>query len=120
MALNNNDRSGCEWLIEARGCSAAILQSETSLRTLFSELIAGLHLHPVGDATWHRFQNTGGMTGLALLEESHLACHTFPEYGALCLNVFCCRQRPDWEFATYLKSAFGAEEVTVRRFERSY
>lgn len=120
MALNSNDRSGCEWLIEARGCCAATLCNEGLLQALFEQLIEALHLHQIGTATWHRFQGTGGITGLALLQESHLACHTFPEFGALCLNVFCCRPRPDWDFAAYLKQEFQAREVNVRRVERPY
>ena len=65
MALNNNDRSGCEWLIEARGCSAATLQSETSLRTLFGELIAGLHLHPAASPVEIRKAEDGKLTLVA-------------------------------------------------------
>ncbi len=120
MALNSNDRSGCEWLIEARGCPAEVLRSGAALRELFAQLVRGLNLHPVGEATWHQFAENGGITGLALLEESHLACHTFPEFGALCLNVFCCRARPDWAFEDYLRGAFAADQVTVRRVERPY
>ncbi len=120
MALNSSDRSGCEWLIEARDCSAETLRSPDALRVLFAELVNGLNLHPVGETTWHQFAGTGGITGLALLEESHLACHTFPEYGALCLNVFCCRARPDCAFEEYLRRTFDAQQVTVRRMERHY
>lgn len=120
MALNSNDRAGCEWLIEARGCEPGRLASEASLRALFGHLVTSLELHPVGEATWHQFADTGGITGLALLEESHLACHTFPEFGALCLNVFCCRARPGMNFEAYLTKEFHAEGVTVRRVERPY
>ena len=55
---------------------------------------SAMDLHPLGKTSWHQFPNTGGITGVSLLTESHLACHTFPEYGSLCLNVFCCRPRP--------------------------
>ena len=120
MALSSNHRSGCEWLIEAQGCLAETLCSPAVLQGLFSELVSGLDLHPVGTPLWHQFGDTGGVTGLALLQESHLACHTFPEYGALCLNVFCCRARPDWEFELCLQRLFGARQVIVRRVERPY
>ena len=106
--------------MEAHGCAAEVLADAPRLRALFERLIADMNLHSVGEAAWHQFPNTGGLTGLSLLEESHIACHTFPEYGTLCLNVFCCRPRADWDFETNLKAAFGASAVQVRRLERPY
>jgi S-adenosylmethionine decarboxylase len=111
---------GIEWVVEAHGCEAATLVELAKLRRLFEELIAGLTLHPVGGANWHQFPGSGGITGLQLLEESHLACHTFPEFGSLCLNVFCCRPRPQADFETILKQDFGATSVHVRQIERPY
>jgi len=112
--------SGCEWIIDAHGCGAAFLADLDRLKGLFVHLIDGMNLHPVGDPLWHQFPNTGGITGLFLLSESHLACHTFPEHGTLCLNVFCCRPRPDWDFEGELRREFGASDVEVRRLERSF
>ena len=111
---------GCEWLIEARGCDRTALANPEKLQALFDRLIDALGLHPVSQAAWHRFPGAGGITGVCLLAESHLACHTFPEYGSLCLNVFCCRPRPDWDFESYLTHAFDAATVTVRRVDRPY
>jgi S-adenosylmethionine decarboxylase len=112
--------SGLEWVIEGFGCHAAMLADLSKLRALFSDLILGLALRPVGEPLWHQFPSTGGVTGLCLLAESHLACHTFPEHQSICLNVFCCQPRPDWDFADYLKREFGATAVSVRRIERPY
>jgi S-adenosylmethionine decarboxylase len=111
--------SGCEWIVEAHDCNSASLADVEMLRQLFARLIEGMHLHPVADAQWHQFPG-GGITGLALLQESHIACHTFPEYRSLCLNVFCCRPRPDWDFNTHLRQEFGAVSVEVRRLDRPY
>jgi S-adenosylmethionine decarboxylase len=112
--------SGTEWVIEAYGCDGPGLADLPKLRALFADLIAAMALRPVGDPVWHQFPTTGGITGLCLLAESHLACHTFPEHQSICLNVFCCQPRPDWDFAGYFKREFGATLVNVRRIERPY
>jgi S-adenosylmethionine decarboxylase len=112
--------SGIEWVIDAHGCSAESLSSPALLDELFRRIISAMYLRPVGPTQWHQFPNTGGITGLCLLAESHLACHTFPEFGSLCLNVFCCVPREACAFGTVLKGMFGATSVSVRSITRSY
>lgn len=112
--------NGVEWIVEAHGCDAAALADRERLRAFFDSVVAGMDLHPVGETQWHQFPVTGGITGLCLLAESHLACHTFPEHSSLCLNLFCCRPRPEWDFARALAGHFAAARVAVRRVERPF
>ncbi len=112
--------SGLEWIVEAHGCDPSALAEAGRLEGLFQALVEALDLHPLDKSHWHQFPGTGGVTGITLLTESHLACHTFPEYGSLCLNIFCCRPRPAADFEALLKQEFGAARVSVRQVERPY
>jgi S-adenosylmethionine decarboxylase len=112
--------NGIEWLIDAYGCAPERLRNPQCLRQLFDRLILELDLRPIGETAWHQFPDAGGITGLCLLAESHLACHTFPEFGSLCLNLFCCVPREEWDFETELKRAVCATSVTIRTLVRPY
>lgn len=118
--MNQSAMHGLEWVVEAWGCSAAALRDHRALQTLFDSLIADLQLRPVGEPLWHQFAGGGGITGLCLLSESHLACHTFPEHSSLCLNVFSCVPRGEWDFERELRARFGASRVQVRSLVRPY
>ena len=111
--------TGTEWLIEASGCEADALRDLDRLRGLFQQVINDLDLRVVGDPMWHTFPSPGGITGLVLLSESHLACHTYPEFGLITLNLYCCRARPEWPWRQSLHSLLGAREVRVRAIDRA-
>ena len=112
--------SGIEWVVEAFGCSSQSLRDTAVLKDLFTSIIREMKLRPVGETLWHQFPGTGGITGLCLLAESHLACHTFPEHGSLCLNLFCCVPRAEWDFEIVLRQLFGADSISIRRLQRPY
>ena len=38
----------------------------------------------------HHFEEGGGATHLALLAESHIAIHTWPETGFIAVDIFMC------------------------------
>jgi S-adenosylmethionine decarboxylase len=111
---------GAEWIVEAFGCDVRCLTSGDALAALVADVVGSLALRPVAPATWHQFPAPGGITGMLLLAESHLALHTFPEHGSLTLNLFCCAPREEWDWEAGLARHVGAREVRVRRVERRY
>ena len=110
---------GTEWLIDAAGCDAEALGDIERLRVLFGRIIAELELQAVGEMVWHKFPPPGGVTGVVLLTESHLACHTYPEYGVATINLYCCRERPEWPWGERLGEMLGATRVSVRGLRRA-
>jgi S-adenosylmethionine decarboxylase len=112
--------TGIEWIVEAYGCSPDLLRDLKALQSLFALMVDELDLHPCAEAQWRQFDASGGITGVWMLAESHLACHSFPEYGTVCVNLFCCKPRPEWDFARHLRQILGARTVSVRRIDRPY
>ncbi|HVF49197.1 MAG TPA: S-adenosylmethionine decarboxylase [Pyrinomonadaceae bacterium] len=110
---------GTEWLIDAAGCRADALRDVEILGAVFGRIVEEMRLHVVGEVRWHVFPAPGGITGFAVLSESHLACHTYPEFGVATFNLYCCRTRPDWVWEERLRELLGATTVSVRVVERS-
>lgn len=112
--------TGSEWVVEAHGCDPVRLADLGAMQALFGAMVSELSLNPVGDALWHKFPHPGGITGLLLLAESHLAVHTFPEHASLCINLFCCTPRERWDWERRLETLVGSQKVFVRHVERQY
>lgn len=109
---------GYEWLIDAKECNQNALREVETLRNVFARIISDLQLKTIGEGTWHKFEGEGGVTGLVMLTESHLACHTYPEHRTATFNLYCCRERPEWDWTENLKKLLGAKEVRIEMVVR--
>jgi S-adenosylmethionine decarboxylase len=109
---------GAEWMIDACGCSPELLCDLQALKKVCAQIINDLDLRVVGQPMWHQFGPPGGVTGLFLLTESHLACHTYPENGLATFNLYCCNTRPEWQWQGHLRKMLGASTVVVRFVRR--
>lgn len=109
---------GTEWLVDARGCRADALRDLATVRALLERVLARLELSVVGEGLFHAFGGEGGVTGMYLLTESHLACHTYPEHGVATINLYCCRRRGEFPWREVLAEALGATDVDVRMLDR--
>ena len=109
---------GTEWVIDASGCDPEKLADIEQLKSVFDRIVRDLGLNVLGEVAWHQFPDPGGVSGLALLSESHLTCHTYPEHGAATFNLYRCSNRTTWAWEIMLRELLGAAEVNVRVFER--
>ena len=109
---------GTEWIVDAHGCDPSLLRCSATLGRLFDRIVHELVLHPVAEPVWHVFPGAVGITGVLLLSESHLACHTFPERGFAAFDLYCCRPSQPWPWEERLAEALGAGRVHVRSLPR--
>jgi S-adenosylmethionine decarboxylase len=66
----------------------------------------------------HHFQPNGGVSGVAVLAESHISIHTWPEHGYAAIDAFMCGEaRPERAIAV-LRAAFSPGGVQVNELRR--
>jgi len=71
-------------------------------------------------SVFHSFQ-PHGVSGVVVIAESHLAIHTWPEYGYAAVDLFTCGDTVDpWIAYRYLKDKFQAKEADVKDLRRGY
>ncbi len=71
-----------------------------------------LHIH------LHRFTPQGGISGVALLAESHISIHTWPEQDYAALDVFMCGASDPRHTVPVLRRAFQPKRFEVRELLR--
>jgi S-adenosylmethionine decarboxylase len=108
---------GKHCILELYGCDVARLDDEDFLRATLSVAArrAGATLL---NLITHRFEPQG-VTGLALLAESHISIHTWPESGYAAVDVFTCGDHTMPERACSLLArelgASGRKLTSLRR-----
>jgi S-adenosylmethionine decarboxylase len=110
FATRNGVRcAGVHLIVDLRGAERLddIDHIEATLRRCVAAAQATLlHIH------LHHFQPSG-VSGVAVLAESHISIHTWPEAGYAALDVFMCGSANPDACVPVLREAFAAKEVVV-------
>jgi len=70
------------------------------------------------NSTFHHF-SPYGVSGVVVIQESHLAIHTWPEYGYAAVDLFTCGDEVDpWISFDLLKKAFEAKNSSALELHR--
>ena len=94
-------------LVEFMNCKADVLNDVAAIENAMVEAaqIAGA---TVINSTFHHF-SPYGVSGVVVIQESHLAIHTWPEYRYAAVDLFTCGDSVDpWVSFEHLKKAFEA------------
>ena len=71
-----------------------------------------LHIH------LHTFTEGGGISGVAVLSESHISVHTWPERGYAAFDVFMCGDAEPRKAMNVFKRAFNPGRIVVGEHKR--
>jgi S-adenosylmethionine decarboxylase len=71
-----------------------------------------LHIH------LHVFEPGGGISGVAVLAESHISVHTWPERGYAAFDIFMCGEAEPRKALSVLKRAFDPKRIVLGEHKR--
>jgi len=71
-----------------------------------------LHIH------LHHFTPNGGVSGVAVLAESHISIHTWPERNYAALDIFMCGETQPEKAIAVFEKAFQADSIKVTNLQR--
>lgn len=104
-------------LAEFYDCDEALLNHRQTVEKIMVD--AALHAGAeIREVAFHHF-SPQGVSGVVVISESHLAIHTWPEYGYAAVDVYTCGDRVNpWDAYDYLVKHFGAGRVTATEIRR--
>jgi len=79
---------GKHWIVEAEGCDGGIINNEELMVKIVRDAVAAANASLVTIIS-KGFDHMG-VTILALLSESHVGLHTWPQYGYVATDMFTC------------------------------
>jgi S-adenosylmethionine decarboxylase len=66
----------------------------------------------------HAFPGAGGITGVAVLAESHISIHTWPERAFAAVDVFMCGRAEPHKALDVIRGAFIPRGITLMEHKR--
>ena len=104
-------------LVEFFGCSPEIMNQVSTIENgmVSAAETAGA---TVINSTFHHF-SPYGVSGVVVIQESHLAIHTWPEFQYAAVDLFTCGDEVNpWKSFDYLKKVFQASNYSAIEMRR--
>lgn len=104
-------------LVEFMGCEPEIMNDVALIE---NDMVGAAQKAgaTVINSTFHHF-SPYGVSGVVVIQESHLAIHTWPEYGYAAVDLFTCGDQVDaWISFDFLKEKFKAKNYSALEMKR--
>jgi len=98
-------------LVELYGCRRDRIDDPDVVRAVLRGAASAIGSEPLGEA-FHRF-SPQGVSGVLLIAESHLSCHTWPERGYVAVDIYTCAKVDPAPAAEHLRTALEAKSWLV-------
>lgn len=114
---DNSPNLGRHIIVEYYDCDTQIMNDVVQIEQ-FMVNAAKEAQATVVNSTFHHF-SPFGVSGVVVIEESHLAIHTWPEYGYAAVDIFTCGGAVDpWICYKYLEKHFKAGYGSAMQMQR--
>ncbi len=107
---------GTHLLVDFYGVSTGKLTDAGALETVLVKAARAAGAVPL-EARFHTFGG-GGVTGVVLLQESHISVHTWPEHDFAAIDVFMCGNAQPMAAVTVLEREWQPQRVVLRKSAR--
>ena len=111
-----NKALGNHILIEFMNCDPAILNDVATIEKNMVDAASKAGATVI-NSTFHHF-SPYGVSGVVVIQESHLAIHTWPEWGYSAVDLFTCGEIDAWISFDYLKNSFGSDSYSAIEIKR--
>ncbi len=110
------NKVGTHLVVDAWDAPAELLNNPEKIKqALIDSITAGKAT--LIDMCVHQF-SPHGVTATATLAESHIAIHTWPEYGYFAADLFFCGEGKPKEAMKILQTVLEAKQVTMKEIDR--
>lgn len=82
---------------------------------LLGKVVEGLQLAVLREAD-HDFPG-GGLTRVLILSQSHLICHTWPEYGFIHIDLMTCSPGLKFDLLRPILEKFSPKELLIQELK---
>lgn len=105
-------------MLDAYGCNPAVLNDANVVYKILDELPEKIGMHKLTKpyvvfAESNEKKDPGGWSGFVIIQESHIAIHTFIKRRFITVDVYSCKEFDTNYAVSYFKKIFKTEDMEI-------